>query len=39
MPPQVAGESFLRLVEGDGQGYRAPRERLVCAGDAAACSA
>jgi len=24
-------------VEDDGQRYRAPRERLVCAGDEAAC--
>ncbi|KAK9833568.1 hypothetical protein WJX81_006874 [Elliptochloris bilobata] len=36
---KVAGECFSRLVEGDGQGYRAPRERLVCPGDAAACFA
>lgn len=35
----MAGECFSRLVEGDGQSYRAPRERLVCAGDEAACYA
>jgi len=34
---QVAGECFTQMVEDDGQRYRAPRERLVCAGDEAAC--
>ncbi len=34
---QVAGECFTQMVEDDGQRYRAPRERLVCAGNEAAC--